>query len=337
MRMTRIDLENREKQILSPLAAKSAESRGRQVEEEPCATRTDFQRDRDRIIHSKAFRRLMHKTQVFLAPEGDHFRTRLTHTIEVSQIARTIARALNLNEDLTEAIALGHDLGHTPFGHNGEDVLNQIHPGGFEHNVQSLRVADVLESTSSRKGMNLTAEVRDGIVNHTGPVKPFTLEGQIVKLSDRIAYINHDIDDAVRSGVISINDVPKSSLELFGYSHRQRIDAMVNDVIENSEGKDEIMQSEEFRKELLTLRSFMFKNVYKSSLVKKEEDLAKVGVVIKALYDYFLEHEDKLPEDLQEVARTEGINEAVKDFVAGMTDRYALSLYTDLFVPKAWK
>ena len=337
MRMTRIDLENREKQILSPLAAKSAESRGRQVEEEPCATRTDFQRDRDRIIHSKAFRRLMHKTQVFLAPEGDHFRTRLTHTIEVSQIARTIARALNLNEDLTEAIALGHDLGHTPFGHNGEDVLNQIHPGGFEHNVQSLRVADVLESTSSRKGMNLTAEVRDGIVNHTGPVKPFTLEGQIVKLSDRIAYINHDIDDAVRSGVISIDDAPKSSLELFGYSHRQRIDAMVNDVIENSEGKDEIMQSEEFRKELLTLRSFMFKNVYKSSLVKKEEDLAKVGVVIKALYDYFLEHEDKLPEDLQEVARTEGINEAVKDFVAGMTDRYALSLYTDLFVPKAWK
>ena len=337
MRMTRIDLENREKQILSPLAAKSAESRGRQVEEEPCATRTDFQRDRDRIIHSKAFRRLMHKTQVFLAPEGDHFRTRLTHTIEVSQIARTIARALNLNEDLTEAIALGHDLGHTPFGHNGEDVLNQIHPGGFEHNVQSLRVADVIESTSSRKGMNLTAEVRDGIVNHTGPVKPFTLEGQIVKLSDRIAYINHDIDDAVRSGVISIDDVPKSSLELFGYSHRQRIDAMVNDVIENSEGKDEIMQSEEFRKELLTLRSFMFKNVYKSSLVKKEEDLAKVGVVIKALYDYFLEHEEKLPEDLQEIARTEGINEAVKDFVAGMTDRYALSLYTDLFVPKAWK
>ena len=337
MRMTRIDLENREKQILSPLAAKSAESRGRQVEEEPCATRTDFQRDRDRIIHSKAFRRLMHKTQVFLAPEGDHFRTRLTHTIEVSQIARTIARALNLNEDLTEAIALGHDLGHTPFGHNGEDVLNQIHPGGFEHNIQSLRVADVLESTSSRKGMNLTAEVRDGIVNHTGPVKPFTLEGQIVKLSDRIAYINHDIDDAVRSGVISIDDIPKSSLELFGYSHRERIDAMVNDVIENSVGKDEILQSEAFKQELLTLRSFMFKNVYKSGLVKKEEDLAKVGVVIKALYDYFLDNEEKLPEDLQEVAKREGINEAVKDFVAGMTDRYALSLYTDLFVPKGWK
>ena len=337
MRMTRIDLENREKQILSPYAAKSAESKGRQVEEEKCATRTEFQRDRDRIIHSKAFRRLMHKTQVFLAPEGDHFRTRLTHTIEVSQIARTIARALNLNEDLTEAIALGHDLGHTPFGHNGEDVLNSIHPGGFEHNVQSLRVVDVLESTSNRKGMNLTAEVRDGIVNHTGPVKPFTLEGQIVKLSDRIAYINHDIDDAVRSGVISIDDIPKSSLELFGYSHRERIDAMVNDVIENSVGKDEILQSEAFKQELLTLRSFMFKNVNKSGLVKKEEDLAKVGVVIKALYDYFLDHEEKLPEDLQEVAKKEGINEAVKDFVAGMTDRYALSLYTDLFVPKGWK
>ncbi len=337
MRMKRVDLENRERQILSPLAAKSGDSKGRLIPEEPCETRTEFQRDRDRIIHSKAFRRLMHKTQVFLAPEGDHFRTRLTHTIEVSQIARTIARALNLNEDLTEAIALGHDLGHTPFGHNGEDVLNQVHPGGFEHNVQSLRVTDVLESTSSRKGMNLTAEVRDGIVNHTGPVKPFTLEGQIVKLSDRIAYINHDIDDAIRSGVISIEDIPKSSLELFGYSHRARIDAMVNDVIENSEGKDEIMQSEAFKEELLTLRTFMFKNVYKSSLVKKEEDLAKVGVVIKALYDYFLEHEEKLPEDLQEVAKKEGINEAVKDFVAGMTDRYALSLYTDLFVPKAWK
>ncbi len=335
--LTREDLEKREFEILSPLAAKSCQSRGRLFEEEKCETRTEFQRDRDRIIHSKAFRRLMHKTQVFLAPEGDHFRTRLTHTIEVSQIARTIARALNLNEDLTEAIALGHDLGHTPFGHNGEDVLNEIHPGGFEHNVQSIRVADVLESTASRKGMNLTLEVRDGIMNHTGPNKPFTLEGQIVKLSDRIAYINHDIDDALRSGVISIDDIPKSSLELFGYSHRQRIDAMVNDVIANSDGKDEICQSEEFKHELNVLRKFMFAHVYKSSRVKKEEDLAKVGVVIKSLYEYFLEHEEKLPEDMQEIAKVDGINEAVKDFIAGMTDRYALSLYTELFVPKAWK
>lgn len=335
--MTRELLEKREIEILSPLAAKSCQSRGRLFEEESCDTRTEFQRDRDRIIHSKAFRRLMHKTQVFLAPEGDHFRTRLTHTIEVSQIARTIARALNLNEDLAEAIALGHDLGHTPFGHNGEDVLNSIHPGGFEHNVQSLRVADVLESTASRRGMNLTLEVRDGIVNHTGPVKPFTLEGQIVKLSDRIAYINHDIDDALRSGVISIDDIPKSSLELFGQSHRERINNMVLDVVNNSDGKNEIFQSEDFKHELLKLRKFMFAHVYKSGRVKKEEDLAKVGVVIKSLYEYYLEHPEKLPSDMQEIAARDGINEAVKDFVAGMTDRYALSNYTDLFVPKGWK
>ena len=212
--LLREDLERREFEMLSPLAVKSAQSKGRAAEEEKCRMRTEFQRDRDRIIHSKAFRRLMHKTQVFLAPEGDHFRTRLTHTIEVSQIARTIARSLNLNEDLTEAIALGHDLGHTPFGHNGEEVLDEVHPGGFKHNVQSLRVVDVLESTQSRNGMNLTAEVRDGIVNHTGRAMPFTMEGQIVKISDRIAYINHDIDDALRSSVISMEDIPKSSLQL---------------------------------------------------------------------------------------------------------------------------
>ena len=206
----RIELEKREYEILSPLAAKSKESLGRDFEEEKCAVRTEYQRDRDRIIHSKAFRRLMHKTQVFLAPEGDHFRTRLTHTIEVSQIARTIARALALNEDLTEAIALGHDLGHTPFGHSGESVLNEIHPGGFKHNVQSLRVVEVLESHNGNRGMNLTREVRDGIVNHTGPVLPMTLEGQIVKISDRIAYINHDIDDALRSGVISESELRRT-------------------------------------------------------------------------------------------------------------------------------
>lgn len=279
----------------------------------------------------------MHKTQVFLAPEGDHFRTRLTHTIEVSQIARTIARGLNLNEDLTEAIALGHDLGHTPFGHNGEEVLNTIHPGGFEHNVQSLRVADVLEMTSSRKGMNLTAEVRDGIVNHTGSRKPFTLEGQVVKISDRVAYINHDIDDAVRSGVISMDDIPRKALETFGYSHAERINNMVTDIIRESDGKDEILQSPLFKDELITLRSFMFSHVYKSSRVKKEEDLAKVEVVIKSLYEYFLKNPDKLPEDLQEIAAANGINEAVKDYIAGMTDRFALNVYTDLFVPKSWK
>lgn len=335
--LLREDLERREFEILSPLAVKSAQSKGRAAAEEKCSIRTEFQRDRDRIIHSKAFRRLMHKTQVFLAPEGDHFRTRLTHTIEVSQIARTISRSLNLNEDLTEAIALGHDLGHTPFGHNGEEVLGQVHPGGFEHNIQSLRVVDVLESTSSRNGMNLTAEVRDGIVNHTGSVTPFTMEGQVVKISDRIAYINHDIDDALRSGVISMEDIPESSLRLFGYSHRERIDNMVTDVIMNSRDEDRIVQSESFGKELISLRSFMFSNVYKSGRVKREEDLAKVEVVIKSLYEYFLKNPGRLPEDLQEIAKRDGVNEAVKDYIAGMTDRFALSVYTDLFVPKGWK
>lgn len=334
--LLREELEKREFEILSDNAVKSAASRGRRFPEEPCDMRTEFQRDRDRIIHSKAFRRLMHKTQVFLAPEGDHFRTRLTHTIEVSQIARTIARSLNLNEDLTEAIALGHDLGHTPFGHNGESVLNDIHPGGFEHNVQSLRVVDVIESTANRRGMNLTEEVRDGILGHSGSYMPFTLEGQIVKISDRIAYINHDIDDAVRSGVISIDDVPKSSLELFGMSHRERINSLVIDVIKNSEGKNEICQSDDFRTELTHLRKFMFANVYKSSLVKKEEDLAKVEVVISSLYKYFIGRPDRLPEDMQRIAREDGIQEAAKDYVAGMTDRFALNIYHELFVPKRW-
>ena len=319
------------------MAAKSGESRGRAFPEDKCRIRTEFQRDRDRIIHSKSFRRLMHKTQVFLAPEGDHFRTRLTHTIEVSQIARTIARALNLNEDLTEAIALGHDLGHTPFGHNGEDVLNSVHPGGFHHNLQSLRVVDVLEATSSRRGMNLTAEVRDGIVNHTGSGKPFTLEGQVVKISDRVAYINHDIDDALRSGVISMEDIPKTALELFGYSHRERINNMVTDLVKNSDGREEISQSPQFREELNKLRTFMFSHVYKSGRVKREEDLAKVEVVISSLYNYFLRDPSRLPDDLRQVAEEDGVNEAVKDYIAGMTDRFALNIYTELFVPKSWK
>ncbi len=335
--LLRKELEQREYEILSEKAAKSAQSQGRIFPEEKCDIRTEFQRDRDRIIHSKAFRRLMHKTQVFLAPEGDHFRTRLTHTIEVSQIARTIARALNLNEDLTEAIALGHDLGHTPFGHNGEEVLDKIHPGGFKHNVQSLRVADVIESTKSRRGMNLTMEVRDGIVNHTGPLAPFTLEGQIVKISDRIAYINHDIDDAIRSGVISSQELPPESLKVFGKTHRQRINNMVTDVIVNSDGKDLILQSPEFKENLDSLRAFMFANVYKSSRVKREEDLSKVEVVITSLYDYFIKNIDQLPDDMKEIAEKDGKNEAVKDYVAGMTDRFALATYTDLFVPKGWK
>ncbi len=332
----REDLEKRE-YMLAPGAARSAESKGRETYEEPCRFRTEFQRDRDRIIHSKAFRRLMHKTQVFLSPEGDHYRTRLTHTLEVSQVARTIARTLGLNEDLTEAIAMGHDLGHTPFGHNGEMILNQIHPGGFHHNEQSLRVVEVLESTPSRRGMNLTFEVKDGILNHTGSLPAATLEGQVVKISDRIAYINHDIDDAVRSGVITQADLPKEAIELFGAGHRERIDHMVSNVVENSDGKDFVGMDEENAAMLQDLRSFMFENVYRSQKVKKEEDLAKVEVVISSLYDYFLKNPEKLPEDHKRIYREEGAHMACKDYIAGMTDRYALNLYSDLFVPKGWK
>ncbi len=332
----REDLEQRE-QYLAPGACRSADSRGREVYETPCRFRTEFQRDRDRIIHSKSFRRLMHKTQVFLSPEGDHYRTRLTHTLEVSQVARTIARSLGLNEDLTEAIAMGHDLGHTPFGHNGEMVLNDIHPGGFHHNEQSLRVVEVLESTASRKGMNLTFEVKDGILNHTGSLPAATLEGQIVKISDRIAYINHDIDDAVRSGVITLADLPKSSIALFGRGHRERIDCMVSNVVSFSDGKDRVSMDEEHGAELNLLRSFMFEHVYRSQRVKKEEDLAKVEVVISSLYNYFLQYPEKLPEDNAALLEQDDIHVVVKDYVAGMTDRYALNLYADLFVPKGWK
>ena len=329
-------IEQREYEILSPFAAKAADSRGRFIFEEPCEIRTDFQRDKDRIIHSKSFRRLMHKTQVFLAPEGDHFRTRLTHTIEVSQIARTIARSLALNEDLTEAIALGHDLGHTPFGHSGEKILNEIHPGGFRHNVQSLRVADYLESTENRRGMNLTQEVRDGILNHTGQTAPFTLEGQIVKISDRIAYINHDIDDALRSGVISIGDLPEDCLRVLGRDHRNRINTLVSDIIENSSNKDHITLSEECRHYMNRLRSYMFENVYHNENVKKVEDLAKVETIVESLYNYYKNHPEKLPQDLYDMILEFGLEEMVKDYVAGMTDRFAMNQYTEIFVPRGF-
>lgn len=329
--ITRKIIEQREYEILSPYAAKAADTRGRFVYEEPCQIRTDYQRDKDRVIHSKAFRRLMHKTQVFLAPEGDHFRTRLTHTIEVSQISRTIARSLALNEDLTEAIALGHDLGHTPFGHNGERILNRVHESGFHHNVQSLRVVDVLESNGVRRGMNLTAEVRDGIVNHTGNVMPFTLEGQIVKISDRVAYINHDIDDALRSGVIVYDDLPADCLRVLGNDHRTRINTLVNDIVENSTEQDHISLSEECLFYMNRLRDFMFRNVYHNSDVKKAEDLARVETIIECLYGYYQKKPEKLPADLYEMIPEYGRDEMVKDFIAGMTDRYAINLYTELF------
>jgi dGTPase len=323
--------------MLSEHAAKAAESRGRLKDEKKCDIRTDFQRDRDRIVYSKALRRLMHKTQVFLAPEGDHFRTRLTHTLEVAQISKTIARALRLNEDLTEAIAMGHDLGHTPFGHNGELFLNDKHEGGFRHNVQSLRVVDVLESSETRYGMNLTEEVRDGILNHTGKTMPFTLEGQVVKISDRIAYINHDIDDALRSGVIHKEDIPKDCVEELGATTTERINTLVNDLIKNSDREVFIIQSKQCAYYMNKLRDFMFANVYHSSIVKGDEELEKVRAMIFRLYDYYMESPGELPREYARLTEEYGLPETVKDHIASMTDRFAIDLYIKLFVPTGWK
>lgn len=327
-------IEEREYQTLSKEASKARESLGRDLFEEDCEVRTKYMRDRDRIIHSKAFRRLMHKTQVFIASEKDHFRTRLTHTIEVSQIARTIGRGLMLNEDLIEAISLGHDLGHTPFGHNGEESLAQIHPGGFKHNLQSLRVVEILEGTSGPggRGMNLTKEVRDGILNHSGKGIPLTLEGQTVKISDRIAYINHDIDDAVRSGVLKNSDLPKECVEYLGMGHSQRVNTMVMDMIENSWEKKSVTMSEECAYYTNVLRDFMFKNVYLSEDVKKEADLDWVNSVIQKLYEYYLLSPEELPEEHFRLLEEFGAAEVVKDYVAGMTDRYAQRIYKEKIV-----
>lgn len=333
----RMQLEQREYAFLSEKAAKAAESKGRSVFEEPCDMRTDFQRDRDRIIHSKSLRRLMHKTQVFLKPEGDHFRTRLTHTLEVAQIARTIARGLALNEDLTEAIAMGHDLGHTPFGHNGENFLDERHPGGFRHNEQSLRIVDYLELNDQGRSMNLTQEVRDGILNHTGPNLPFTLEGQIVRVSDRIAYINHDIDDAIRGGIIHREDLPAACMEGLGTTHKQRIDLLVHDLIKNSDGRDLIIMSDEYKELMNILRDFMFEHVYHSKVVKRDEELDKIRNMFFFLYDYFLDNPAKLPKERQSMIETFGLDEVVKDHIAGMTDRYAVNMFNEIFVPKGWK
>ena len=337
MIITREEQEKRELEILSPFASKVIDTKGREIPEKQCQLRTEFQRDKDRIIHSKSFRRLMHKTQVFLAPEGDHFRTRLTHTIEVAQIARTISRGLGLNEDLTEAIALGHDLGHTPFGHNGEMVLNEIHQGGFSHNIQSLRVVDVLEEGHVGRGMNLTKEVRDGIRNHSGKDIPFTMEGKVVRLSDRIAYINHDIDDALRSKVITAAQLPKDCIDILGEKHGQRIDFLVWDVIENSENKNDIIQSEVAFEMMNKLREFMFVNVYHNENVKRASDLTKVKMIIESLYNYYVNHHDELPVNYRKLIDEFGVYEMVKDYIAGMTDRYAINLYDELFIPRPWK
>lgn len=326
--------EQIESQILSPYATLSKSTRGRETPENPCEIRTDFQRDRDRIIHCKAFRRLKHKTQVFIIPEGDHFRTRLTHTLEVAQISRTIARSLRLNEDLTEAIALGHDLGHTPFGHAGEDALDQVFPGGFKHNQQSLRVVEKLEQG---KGLNLTWEVRDGILNHTGSGVPQTLEGQIVKFADRIAYINHDIDDALRGGIICIEDIPEQCLQVLGSKHRDRINHMVVDLIENSLDQTSIRMSPQMAQVTKQLRDFLFDKVYIGSLAKAEEVKAKR--LIMDLYLYYCENPDKLPIEFMESSEDgeHNLERRVCDYIAGMTDQYATSQYTKLFVPVGFK
>jgi len=329
--LIREELEKLEAQILSPYAAKSADSRGRLREEKECDIRTRFQRDRDRILYSKAFRRLKHKTQVFLSPEGDHYRTRLTHTLEVSQIARTIAKSLRLNEDLTEAIALGHDLGHTPFGHAGERVLNEICPHGFKHNEQSPRVVDVLEKDN---GLNLTWEVRDGILNHTGNTIPSTLEGQIIRYADRIAYINHDIDDAIRGGIISEDSLPKECVKVLGNTSGRRINNMIVDIIANSKDRNTIKMSSEFQEAMDELREFMFDNVYIGSKAKKDE--MKAQNIIKELYNYLKKRPEFLSEEAAKMLQHSDIDRVVCDYIAGMTDRYAVKKFHEIFIPESW-
>lgn len=327
--------EEKELRELSKYAAFSSESKGRRYEEEQCDIRTCFQRDRDRIIHSKAFRRLKHKTQVFIAPEGDHYRTRLTHTLEVSQIARTIARSLRLNEDLTEAIALGHDLGHTPFGHAGETAINEVSSIKFSHNEQSLRVVDILEKRKKDiPGLNLTKEVRDGIVNHTGDMSPNTLEANIVRIADRVAYINHDIDDALRAGLIQIEDLPQNALDILGRSHSKRIDTMVNDLINESRDQGEIRRSERVYKATKKLRDYLFDNIYFGSLAKKEEDKAKR--LIRLLYEYYDEHPESIPDEFKTRIGEFNKEQIMIDYIAGMTDRYAIKVGKDIYIPEPW-
>ena len=319
-----------EKKILSPYATLSFSTKGRMRFEEPCPLRTEFQRDRDRILHCNAFRRLKHKTQVFLSPEGDHYRTRLTHTLEVAQIARTIARSLRLNEDLIEAISLGHDLGHTPFGHAGERALNEVYPLGFKHYEQSLRVVDKLEKDG--KGLNLTYEVRDGIVCHTRGKEADTLEGRIVKLADKIAYINHDIDDAVRAGVLSEEDIPYDLRAVLGDSKSARINTLVTAVVNHT--REELAMPLEISQAFAELNDFMFQNVYTNPLCKSEEK--KAETLIKSLYFYFVENPDKMPSNYWQVAMSEGAERAACDYVASMSDGYVLSVYNQIYIPKAW-
>ncbi|HOV68718.1 MAG TPA: deoxyguanosinetriphosphate triphosphohydrolase [Clostridia bacterium] len=322
------ELENK---YLSKYAALSAKSKGRERHEEPCALRTDFQRDRDRILHCKSFRRLKHKTQVFLAPAGDHYRTRLTHTLEVAQISRTISRSLRLNEDLTEAIALGHDLGHTPFGHAGERTLARISGTDFSHNRQSLRIVEVLEGGS---GLNLTWEVRDGILNHTLSGNPATCEGKVVSWADRIAYINHDIDDAIRAEIITEEDLPRELVEILGNTSSKRINTMVRDIVFTSQDSPDITMSGEILDATLRLRQYLFDNIYVKSAAKTEEK--KAEHILSELYEYFISNIADLPEEYKRNIDLYGEEQVVCDYLAGMTDTYALDVFSSLFIPSPW-
>ena len=323
-----------EQSSLSPFATLSHASRGREREEEQCDIRPVFQRDRDRILHCKAFRRLKHKTQVFLTPRGDHYRTRLTHTLEVSQNARTIAKALRLNEDLTEAIALGHDLGHAPFGHAGEAVLNQLCTGGFRHNEQSVRVVEQLEKDG--QGLNLTWEVRDGIRNHKTSGKPATPEGKIVRFSDKIAYINHDIDDAIRAQVLSEADIPMEYRQVLGMNTRERLDTMVHDMIISSQGTGDIHMSPHVEQAMKDLRAFMFIHVYRNPVAKGEEGKAKE--LLERLFCYYMEHSQLLTGQYRRmIEEGEALDRVVCDYIAGMTDQYAIAKFEEYFLPKAWQ
>ena len=330
----RESMEQREQKMLSPYAALSLCSRGRERQEEECDVRTVYQRDRDRILHSKAFRRMKDKTQVFVAPQGDHYRTRLTHTLEVSQIARTIAKALRLNEDLVEAIALGHDLGHTPFGHAGERALDAVNPDGFAHYKQSVRVAQILEKNG--EGLNLTWEVRDGILNHRTSGNPSTLEGQVVRLSDKIAYIHHDMDDAIRAGILKESDVPKEIGDIIGYTTGERLDHFIHDIVTNSMDKDDILMSEPVAEAMTKIRQFMFERVYKNPIAKSEE--GKAEMLMETLYQHFLKHLDDLPEEyLNLLSVGEPREKVVCDYVGAMTDRFAIAVYEDIYIPKSWQ
>ncbi len=329
----REELERSELGTLAPYAAFSVRTKGRQREEAQCDIRPVFQRDRDRILHCKSFRRLKDKTQVFLTPDGDHYRTRLTHTLEVSQNARTIAKALRLNEDLAEAIALGHDLGHTPFGHAGERALNRMCSEGFRHNIQSLRLVDVLEKNG--RGLNLTYEVRDGILNHKTSGSPCTLEGQIVRLSDKIAYFHHDMDDAIRAGILTEEDVPAEISDVLGKTLGERLDRFIHDIITTSGTTGEIRMSPEVAKAMLRLRKFMFDEVYTNKIVKAEE--TKAEELVETLYTYYFSHIDKLPKYLLERTDAGDSEERIVcDYISSMTDRFAIARFHELFVPKTW-